>query len=368
MRRRPVYCAAVTRWLAPGIAWLAALLLAAPARAEPPVAAAPALATIVVIAEGLDEVALRDALALRVPTARITGQVQKDMPCGEGCALAQVRRAGEGLRIEVQLADGRVFARTWAEDVAEPERAAATSLAHLLAAIEDGTAEPEVVASPPPPSEVVAPSETRPSGENLADLPPRKPAVEAAAPAPLPPRVEIGPTVGLAAVFGVGPPAGLAGLCGSGGFVGAGLRHRSGFLAALELRWIGARDSGFRLGRLRTALGLGYGLRRGLFELRALAAFTVEPWWVGARADGAARQSGAPLLGGAFTLAPGLGAELQSGVRLHVGLRLEVAASAPPGALATLQLRDPFGEALFRLGGAEISVGAEIGVRWGSRR
>src|SRR5262245_23656853 len=90
--------------LALAIPWLTARRLARPGRAEPTPAAAP-VTTLVVIATGLDEAGLREALALRVPSARIVGYVREDMPCESGCVIAQVRRGAGGLRIEVQLAD-----------------------------------------------------------------------------------------------------------------------------------------------------------------------------------------------------------------------------------------------------------------------
>ena len=49
-------------------------------------------------------------------------------------------------------------------------------------------------------------------------------------------------------------------------------------LLSLGTRGLQQRDGGLRLQRLRVALAAGYSLRRGAFELRALAAVTVEPF------------------------------------------------------------------------------------------
>jgi hypothetical protein len=344
------------------IVCLAGWLAGAPARAEPP---AVADAEVLVIAEGLDAASLGEALALRVPGARVvdrrdmscgagqsSGQEQgcEDMSCGAGCVVARIGRDADGaLRVEVRGADGRLFRRVWAAELAEPERAAATALSHLLAAIADGTteaaAEPEV-ASTVEPAVVATPKPA-----------PRTVAREA------PPRIEVGPTVGLVGVVGVGRPAALAGWVGSGGLVGVELRGRRGLVGGLELRGLGMRDGGLRLARVRAALSIGHSLRRGLFELQTRAAVTVEPWWVAARGERA--QVGAPLLGGAVSLRPGVSARLAPRVRLDVGLRLEAAISVDPRRAAVVQLVDATATPLFRLGGVELAAAAEIGVRWG---
>lgn len=371
----------MTRRIYAPIVCLAGWLSGAPVRAGPPDAP---VTEVVVIAEGLDAGGLAEALALRVPGARVVPlrdvacaarqgdprcgvveleslYVREDMSCGTGCVLARIGPEADGtLRVEVRGGDGRLYRRLWSASIAEPERAAATSLSHLLAAIEEGTAEPEpppVAAGPALPSEpgpdaAVVPGPARPASA----VPPT--AVPAA-----PPRIEVGPTVGLVHVVGVGPPAALAGWVGSGGLVGVELRGRGGLLGGLELRGLGARTGELRLGRLRVAAALGHGLRRGLFELRTRAAFTVEPWWVGARGDRA--QHGGPLLGAAASLTPGLSAALAPRVQVDVGLRLEAAVSVDPRRAAVVQLVDAGGTPLLRLGGVELAAAAEIGVRWG---
>lgn len=355
------------------VVWLATAL----ARAEPAAAV-----EVVVRAEGLDRSALAAALALRVPGARVAGceasdvpedmspicattpatqDVQEDMPCETACSRARLRREGAALIVEVRGPDGRIYRRSAAADGGDPERAAATSLAHLLAAIEEGSAAKDVVieaaspaatrVAPPPAAPVCLPSAVAaPAGPKREDEAPRS---------------ELGPRVGLVGLLGVGPPAGLAGWLGEGGLFGVELRRRRGLLVDLELRGIGARDGDVRLGRVRVAAAIGYGLRRGLFELRTRAAVTVEPWWTASR--GGRAEAGGTLLGAALAVAPGLTAALAPRVRVFVGLRLEAAYGLDARRGAIVQLVEPGGAPRFRVGGLELAAGAEIGVRWGRR-
>ncbi len=358
------------------VVWLATAL----ARAEPAAAPVP---EVVVRAEGLDPSALAAALALRVPGARVAGCAAtdvsedrspscaesagpsngpEDMSCGSGCARAVLRREGAALVVEVRGPDGRVYRRSAAADGGDPERAAATSLAHLLAAIEEGSAAKDVVIEAAPVAVVRAePPAAAPTCPPVAAASePVRPAADEA------PRLELGPRVGLAGLVGVGPPAGLAGWLGEGGLVGLELRRRRGLLVDVELRGVGARDGDVRLGRLRVAVAIGHSLRRGLFELRTRAAVTVEPWWTSPRGGGRA-EVGGPLLGGALAVAPGLSAALAPRVRVFVGLRIEAAYSLDARRGAIVQLVDPGGAPLFRVGGLELGAAAEIGVRWGRR-
>ncbi|MDC0717504.1 hypothetical protein POL25_11405 [Nannocystis sp. bb15-2] len=314
---------------------------------------------------GLDTGALHEAIALRISGVRLIVDTEGELSCGPGCTLARIERAAEeGLRISVRLGDGRVFMRTLSATAAEPERAAATSLSHLLAAIADGTAEPE----PPPEPKLVAAESPAPTSTPQVCPPPPPPVVArpvAERSEPASPRFELGPTVGLVTAFGVGRPAALAGSVGNGGFVGVEMRHRNGLLVGFEARGLGARADGLRLGRVRLSVALGHSLRRGRFELRTRAAFLVEPWWVGARTEAARLQSGSPLLGAALSLTPGLSLALAPDLRVDIGLRVEAAMSVHASDGAVVQLIAPSGAPVFRLGGFELAAAAEIGVRWG---
>lgn len=346
--------------------WLgvAAALLGPPAyaRAEPaPIVTATAIATVDLTTAALDAAALREALALRLPSVRL---IDATTPCVAGCALVRALRRDDGtVALTVWLADGRVFARELAAAFDPPERAVATSLAHLLAAIEDGTAAPTADPEPPPRplARTPAPVESPPVEPVTRAI---EPPTRTSAPPPPPRRFELGPAFALVSLFGVGPPRALAGSLGGGFNFDLGLRGPRGLLLGLAARVVQARDSGHRLQRVRLAFAAGYGLRRGLFELRALAAVTVEPWWVAQRADGTRRDSGPALLGGVVTLAPGLVAPLTPTLRAHVGLRLEAAASAAAGSLSAIQANGGAGAPLFRLGGFELAAMIEIGLRF----
>lgn len=304
--------------------------------------------------QGLDLEVLRQDLELRAPAFRVTLD-----RCGEGCAAVSARRAPDGrIELQVRLADGRVYARSL-QALAEPERATAASLAHLLAAIADGTEGPREVTRPASPSTSVAPAPAlvpEPRAEVAAPARPAEPADAG--------RFELGAALGLVTVAGVGSPRALAGWVGSGSSASLELRGRRGWLAAFNLRHLQQRDGGFALHRARVGLGGGYALQRGLFELRVLVGVVVEPWWVVRRGDGTRAEFGRPLLGGAASVTPGVAAWLGRRVGVRAGLRLEAAASAAAGTASAIQAESPGGRPLFRLGGFELAATAEIGLRW----
>lgn len=333
---------------------------------DPTHAQATRISSVALTAETLDATTLRAALELRLPAIRV---LDAAAPCDTGCAAVHARRGPDShVELTVRLADRRVFTRTLSADPDEPERATATSLAHLLTAIEDGSATP----SPPPTPPPLAIPDTSPitATPPPADItpttasPPRvTPRTATTTPPPAPP-LELGPTLALTTVHGLGPPRALAGAAGLGLALSLELRTPRGLLTAFGLRALQARDGELRLQRVRLALAIGYSLRRGRFELRTLAAATVEPWWVAQRTATVQRDSGPPLLGGALALAPGLTARVGPRLRVHAGLRLEAAASTIVGERATVQASDPTGTPRFRLGGLELSALVEIGLRW----
>lgn len=177
-------------------------------------------------------------------------------------------------------------------------------------------------------------------------------------------RLELGGALGLVSVVGVGLPRGLAGWVGSGSVGEVELRTRRGLLVEWGVRALQQRDGELRERRVRVRLALGYGARRGRFELRALAGVTAEPWCVTRRVDGGRAEFGPPLLGGLVALIPGVTAGLGPGLGLRVGLRLEAAGSVAAGTRAAVQVDDAGGRPRFRVGGVELAMAVEVGLRW----
>ncbi|MCB9701036.1 MAG: hypothetical protein H6711_04030 [Myxococcales bacterium] len=320
--------------------------------------------------DGIDRGALVAALELRAPDIEVRAA---EAACGDGCVAVVVSRGVDAaITIEARAVDGRVFTRSLGA-VAEGERAVATSLANLIEAIVEGRAPPSDSTDP-----TADDAATPPTDEREASPPASAPETATPAPESAPrtlddsgppaPRFELGVTLGLAAAFGVGPPRALAGRVGSGFAAAFDVRAANGALGRVGLRALEARESGHRLERVRIAVGGGYSLRRGRFEMPAIASLTIEPWWVVARADGARASGGAPLLGGALSLAPGVGAALGPDLRVRVGLRLEGAVSVYAADGGVVQATDAGGEPLFRLGGGELGVMAELGLAWGRAR
>lgn len=339
--------------------WLASVLVAtalvvsepAPGRTE----------TLVVAVAGLDRARLVAALQLRLPELRVRA-AEGDGPPRPGELHLRIDLAADALVLRAALADGRVFERQLTNDVAEPERSAATSITHWLAAIDAGEATPTSAAPPieaPPPittppieatPPITAPTRTRDRLPAITDPRPTSP--------PTRPMLTLGPVVGAVALAGVGRPAALSGLLGVAAAAGLELRLPRGPLFTAELRVVDTRAAAYRLTRLRAAVFAGYALVQRRFTLRAQLGVGVEPWW----SDGA----GTPLLGGALRITPGLRARVGPQLHAQLGLRLELAVSGTRKGAAVLLVDDA--TPVFRLGGVELGAGIELGLAWDLRR
>ncbi|MCB9702958.1 MAG: hypothetical protein H6711_13775 [Myxococcales bacterium] len=368
----------------PGALLALALALAAPAPAGTAspreVAAATTILGGVMVVDGVDEAAVRDAIALRLPRLalhhRESGAPADDRPGLH--AYIEVRRdSGDAIALTIILADGRAFRRVLEADDADAPRAIAGALASLIPAIEEASIEADEEDVPLPPAfsaELGSPApepepepapepepepEPAPDEGSAATTP--EPA-DAGAPAPdRPPPLELGLNLGSGGLVGFVPPS--AGWRGAAGWLGLELRWRRGLLLGAELRLAGVSAPDVRLLRLRSALGVGYGLRRGPFEVPIVALLSVEPWWVRGpggplspthAADGSAAR---PLLGLGVRLSPGYRVELGGGrLSLRIGVRLEAMTSGEPRA----GLRRPvLGDAL-TLGGLELAGGLDL--------
>ena len=325
-----------------------------------------------------DEAAVLAALRLRLPRLPIErhgGAAPTETPH----LYLQLTRAADDLgTIRVITSDGRAYERSFAVEIGQEVRVAASTAANLIFAVEQGAVAPDAedVAIPPP---AVAAAPEPPPPE------PEPPPVQTQTPGPKEhdpkdmskrPHWELGLGLHATTVLGVGPPAYGGPLAGGGGGLGLEVRSPRGFAAALEARAIGQTEAGSGLGRLRVAVAAGYALRRKSFELPILVGLAIEPWWItraGERApllaagddDVLARP---PLLGGFLRLSPGWRAQPSPRVGLRVGPRIELGGSFAiddhDGA-RVVGLADAVGTPRFRVGGLELSLGLELALQFG---
>jgi len=317
-------------------------------------------------AEGFERDELARAIQLRLPTLTLIEVGSEAPPATDGSlrAFIELRRLSPTqLELTVILADGRAYLRgvDVDADVDAPARPAASALANLIAAIEDDSVVPDRSHVPLPPALLASEPASPPAPVPAASCP--EPPAPTPPPAPPAPRWELGPMLRADAGLGLTP---IPGLRGAGLGLGLAARAPSGLLLVLDLRGLGRGLQQLQVQRLRIALGVGYALRRGGFELPVAALLGVEPWRVVGDAgtvpiasrDGRPR----PLIGLGLRLAPGLRAALgRSGAHLRAGLNLELWASGEAGSgLRHPELRAS--SAALSLGGVELNLGLELGV------
>jgi hypothetical protein len=333
-------------------------------RPEPAASRAPAGTRIdlAVLAAGgfVDRGELERAISLRLPDLTLV-PLGAPTPADDGSlrALIELEHKATTVRLSLILSDGRAYLRELEVDADDAVRPTASALANLVAAIEDDTAVPDQQNVPLPAALAPAPAPAKPVPE---DRP--KPAPVTPPPAPLAPRWELGPSLRVGAAFGLSRPAALR---GAGAAIGLDARAPSGLLLALDLQWLTRAVDVFHLQRVRVALGVGYALRRGGFELPVAALVGIEPWWLGRdghRVPLRAAKAGPPdpLIGLGLRLSPGYSADIgKQGARLRVGARVELWASGQPeSGLRRPELRLPTATA--HLGGVELQLGLEVGV------
>ncbi|WAS89946.1 hypothetical protein [Nannocystis punicea] len=334
---------------------------------------------------GFDEAAVLAALRLRLPRLPIErhgGPVPTETP---HLYLQLGRAADERGTIRVITSDGRAYERSFAIEIGQEVRVAASTAANLIFAVEQGAVAPdqEDVAIPPPVA-TAAPEPTpapEPAPPPVAEPPPDR--TEATGPSEQvqkdmsdKPRWELGLGLQAAVALGLGSPAYAGPLAGGGGGLGLEVRSPRGFAAALETRAIGQTAAGVGLGRLRVAIAAGYALRRGRFELPILVGLAIEPWWItreGERAPLFAagdddRLARPPLLGGFLRLSPGFRARPSPWLGLRVGPRIELGGSFvvdDHDGARVVGLADVAGVPRFRVGGLELSLGLELALQFG---
>lgn len=316
-------------------------------------------------AEGFERAGLERAIQVRLPALTLIAAAEDAPPAVDGSlrAFIELRRVSPTqVQLTLILADGRAWLRELEVDADAPARPAASALANLIAGIEDDTLVPDKKDVPIPPA-LVAPAPTAPAEPVPAVVCPEPP-VEPLPPPPPAPRWELGPMLRGGATLGL---TGFAGLRGAGLGLGLDARAPAGLLLAVDLQGTTRVVERFQVQRLRVAVGVGYGLRRGSFELPVAVMLGVEPWRLvndsgAVKIDSRAGAPG-PLLAVGLRLSPGFVAPLgRGGARLRAGVRAELWASGEPaGGLRRPEIRLPAGGAT-SLGGVELHLGLELGV------
>ena len=315
-------------------------------------------------AEGFERDELERAIQLRLPALTLIEVGSEAPPATDGAlrAFIELRRVSPTeLELTLILADGRAYLRALEVDADAPARPAASALANLIAAIEDDTVVPDKSHVPLPPALIASEPAAAAAPVPAASCP--EPPPPTPTPTPPAPRWELGPSLRAGASLGLTP---IPGLRGAGLGLGLNARAPSGLLLVLDLQGLGRALHQLRVQRLRVALGVGYALRRGGFELPVAALLGVEPWRLvgddGPVPISSMRGRPRPLIGLGLRLAPGLRAALgRSGAQLRAGLNLELWASGE----AAAGLRHPelrVSSSALSLGGVELNLGLELGV------
>lgn len=326
---------------------------------------------------GVELVALTRELTLRLPDTAVVAHDGAALP-GTFFVFVDVAPADrpDMLALTLVTSDGRAFDRQLARgseaEIDDDARVVASHIANLVAAIESGSETPDR-------SEVALPAPAVPAACPVcppvvaAPVVIDRPTTTPSQPPPPPPTFELGVAVSPGVVLGLGAPDDADRFVGAGAELGLLARHRSGVTFGAELRAAGRktpRDTA--IVRARVAWILGYTWRRRSFELAALGAFTVEPWWI--RADGRASdladpagrgQTRRPLLGGRATLIAGHRFDAGA-LAVRLGPRLDVGASSAVGdrgRVAQLLVREGGDTTTVgRLGGWELALGLDCTV------
>ena len=331
---------------------------------------------------GFDEDAVLAALRLRLaqlPIKRHGGPAPAESPH----VYVRVERGANGHgALRVITSDGRAYERGFLIEVGQEVRVAASTVASLIYAVEQGAVAPDRkdVAIPEVPGESAAIVPDPPSAAADAPLPRAAPSEgsQTASPGRRGDTAawELGANLHGAAALGLGPPRyprSHGALAGGGGGLGLEFRSPRGGLAAFDLRGIGLVADGLGVGRMRISIGGGYAWRRGRFEVPVLVAVAVEPWWatragaVASIASGARVIAGLSLIGGYLRVSPGLRISRPRGplAGVRVGPRLELGGSfALDNGAKVVGLADPAGVPQFRLGGLEMSLGLELSLQF----
>jgi len=325
--------------------------------------------------EGIDPAALLDALQLRSPKRALAVPPWPPEPAEryDLFAVATVRLGNRSVEITVVLSDGRAYHRALSVRPEDAPRLVASTIANLLAAIEEDEL-------PPDEEDVPLPLEESQTEATIANDPPKHehdPKPEGPkAPDPLPsPPFELETIAAGAVGLALGPPS-PGGFAGGGAVGGFDLRWPTGALLSLAVRSHWQRPAPLTVGRTRISVGGGYAWRRGRFELRSGVVLDIEPWGVrrsGARKtvaypDGERRRLGLQL-GGHLRVVPALRVPLNERLGLRIGPRFELAGSGlttgrAAGVARLVVMDEGVRRVVARVGGLELVAGVELGLSW----
>lgn len=322
--------------------------------------------------EGVEAEAFERALQTRLPDRPRIPAGNPDARAGiENWGYVLVRPVENGWSLALILADGRGYYRgVAAHDGGDPARLIASTLSNLIASVEEDAlvadAQNVVVPDERPPEPEPPPQESEPEPPANADP------VEAPVEPNEPPPPELGITLRGIALWPLGPPA-PTGFSGGGAEFSVSVLRPRGLVLGGTFGGVGRSVGGYGLGRLRLAAFAGYGLRRGRFELVSTAGASVAPWFVrGPDGSQSLRtsqddRSVSALWGGFVQLSPGV--LIDSGpVRVRLGPTMRISGSATTqgggGIARVLQETEGGPQALFRLGGLELTTGLDVTLWW----
>jgi hypothetical protein len=311
---------------------------------------------------------LREALSLRLAPVPVDDHDPSKPSEGDGLHVYVSVPAprDERYQVEIIASDGRAYAREITAPAEMAGRILGSELALLLRGIEEGTIVPDRQDARMP---GVAPD--RPTnGGRPGGVPAPPPTVSSPRSTHGERRLELGVRAGVGGLLGIVPSTDIGRSTAALGEIGVDVRWPSGATVSADIRMGGRRTSPFSLLRTRIAVGGGYVLRRGAFELPVRLWIGVEPWGVRAHGrgtpvvplDGTARQ--VPLLGLGARADPGLRVSFAArpSLAIRLGPYVELAGSAVfSDGVGVPRLREVDTDAVVaRLGGLELGLGLSV--------
>jgi hypothetical protein len=315
---------------------------------------------------------LREALSLRLSPVPITDHDASRPSNGEGNGLHVYvfvpEPRDERYDVEIIVSDGRAYTRRIAAPAAMAGRILGSELALLLRGIEEGTIVPDRQDARMPGTDTGGSTS---DDEPVGPVPPKpSPAVIDSRSARTEPRLELGVIAAMGGLLGIAPTADIGRSVAVLGELGMEVRWPSGAAVSADIRMGGRHTSPFSLLRTRIAVGGGYVLRRGAFELPLRMWLGVEPWGVRVHGRGTpvvplhgnARQ--VPLLGLVARADPGIRMSFATrpSLAMRLGPYVELAGSAAWSdgvGVPRLRAADT-GEVVARLGGLELGLGLSV--------